>query len=78
MLDYEDWQPNCIPLPEVLLATGHARSSVGVVLGYYDLLDNRQGEIARLVAGALGAVALRPPRHGLVVDSRVMSRDSTP
>ncbi|HEX2611076.1 MAG TPA: hypothetical protein VHK68_08695 [Gemmatimonadales bacterium] len=43
-----------------------------------DLLDNRQGEIARLVAGTLGAVALRPPRDGLVVDSRVMSRDSTP
>ncbi len=54
-----------MPLPEVLLATGHARSSVGVVLGYYDLLANRQGEIARLVAGTLGAVAARPPRDGL-------------
>jgi hypothetical protein len=41
-----------IPLPEVLPATGHARGSVRVVLGYYDAGASRQGELARRVAQA--------------------------
>ncbi|HEV7507653.1 MAG TPA: tyrosine-type recombinase/integrase [Thermoanaerobaculia bacterium] len=42
-----------VPLSEVLAATGHARGSVGVVVGYFDLGMSRQGDLARLVAGTV-------------------------
>jgi hypothetical protein len=51
-----------IPLPEVLNATGHARASVRVVLGYYDAEASRQGQIAGWVAGGLSPV-LRARGH---------------
>jgi hypothetical protein len=42
-----------VPLTEVFAATGHARGSVAVVMGYFDLDRSRQGELARLVAGTV-------------------------
>jgi integrase/recombinase XerC len=48
-----------IPLTEVFTATGHARESVRVVIGYYDRGRSRQGELAQLVARTVHNVA--PP-----------------
>ena len=39
-----------IPIEEVLAFSGHAKSSVAILLRYRDRLGDRQGEIAGLVA----------------------------